>query len=355
MADRIVEGLWDCPYCNSKGIGGLTKHCPCCGHSQDSGTKFYLGEKIEYLEDDLAKQYGQGADWVCAYCGSLNRVHYKYCVNCGAPKDSSEKDYFSKDEKPQETPQETFQETPREAPRHTQPEKTKKRNRMLLPVILLALVVLLVFSFWPRSYTATVDAKAWTRQIQVESLQTVQESDWWVPEGGRVYEERTEFSHYVQVLDHYEQRSREVAQQVYDGEDYHTSYQDNGDGTFNEIITSTPRYRTEYYTEYYEQPIYRDDPVYATKYYYDIDKWFVDRTEVSSGAEEDPYWPEVTLAENERMGWQDELYTMDLTSGKKSYHVVLPLQQWEMFSKGEEVNITLVAGSLTKINDMDIE
>lgn len=81
----------------------------------------------------------------------------------------------------------------------------------------------------------------------------------------------------------------------------------------------------------------------------------MDRTEVSSGAEEDPYWPEVTLAENERLGWQDELYTMDLTSGKKSYHVVLPLQQWEMFSKGEEVNITLVAGSLTKINDMDIE
>ena len=347
MGERIVEGLWDCPYCNSKGIGGLAKHCPCCGHPQDAGTKFYLGEKVEYLEDDLAKQYGQGADWVCAYCGSLNRVHFKYCVNCGAPKDSSEKDYFSKEEKPQEPPQ--------ESPQEIQPAKTKKRKRILLPVILLALVALLLFSFWPRNYSATVDAKAWTRLVQVESLQTVQESDWWVPEGGRVYEERTEFSHYVQVLDHYEQRSREVAQQVYDGEDYHTSYQDNGDGTFTEIITSTPRYRTEYHTEYYEQPIYRDDPVYATKYYYDIDKWIVDRTETSSGAEDAPYWPEITLAENERLGVQEDMYTMDLTSGKKSYHLVLPLQQWEMFSKGEEVTITLAGGSLIKINDMDIE
>lgn len=270
-------------------------------------------------------------------------MHYKYCVNCGAPKDSSQEDYFSKEEKPQETP------------RETQPEKTKKRKPTLLPVILLALVALLLFSFWPRSYSAMVDAKAWTREIQVEAYQTVQEAGWSVPEGGRVYEKQTEFSHYVQVVDHYETRSREVAQQVYDGEDYHTSYQDNGDGTFTEIITSTPRYRTEYYTEYYEQPIYRDDPVYATKYYYDIDKWIVDRTETSSGAEDAPYWPEVTLADNERMGWRGELYTMDLIYGKKSYHLVLPLQQWEMFSKGEEVNITLVGGSLIKINDMDIE
>ena len=23
MAKKIVEGLWDCPYCGQKGIGGL--------------------------------------------------------------------------------------------------------------------------------------------------------------------------------------------------------------------------------------------------------------------------------------------------------------------------------------------
>ena len=54
MAKKIIEGLWDCPYCGQKGIGGLTKSCPNCAHPQDAGTKFYLGEKKEYLEEDKA-------------------------------------------------------------------------------------------------------------------------------------------------------------------------------------------------------------------------------------------------------------------------------------------------------------
>lgn len=99
MGERIVEGLWDCKYCDTKGIGGLTKHCPRCEHPQDDDVKFYLGEKKNYVDEDLAKEYGQGADWICPYCNSLNRVHFKYCSNCGAEKESSEKDYFSNQEK----------------------------------------------------------------------------------------------------------------------------------------------------------------------------------------------------------------------------------------------------------------
>ena len=95
MSKRIVEGLWDCKYCDTKAIGGLTKHCPGCGHPQDEDTKFYMGEKKNYLEEELASQYGQGADWVCEYCGSLNRFHYKYCANCSSPKETAEKDYFT--------------------------------------------------------------------------------------------------------------------------------------------------------------------------------------------------------------------------------------------------------------------
>ena len=49
---KIVVGYWDCPYCKNKGISGLEKRCPACGHSQDAGTKFYMKEEKEYVAQD---------------------------------------------------------------------------------------------------------------------------------------------------------------------------------------------------------------------------------------------------------------------------------------------------------------
>ena len=354
MSKRIVEGLWDCTYCNTKEIGGLTKHCPCCGHPQDAGTKFYMGERKNYLEEDLAKQYGQGADWLCPFCNSMNRIRYKYCANCGAAKDSSEADYFdlhSEDENAQTG-------ATAAAPQPAQPKEKKKRNKKKTWIILsavLLLIVSLLYAFWPRTYEATVASTVWTRQINIEAYRTVQESDWSVPEGGRVYDQRTEFSHYKQVLDHYETRSRQVSEQVYDGEDYHTSYSNNGDGTFTEHTYSSPRYRTEYRTEYYQEPIYRDEPVYATKYYYEIEKWVVDREEKSAGANRAPYWPEYTLAENERTGFQGEVYIMNFETEEEKYSVSLPLGIWKKYHMGDRVTISVIQGEIVRINDDEIE
>lgn len=347
MTKRIVEGLWDCPYCKTKAIGGLTKHCPCCGHPQDAGTKFYMGEKKNYLDEALAAQYGQGADWVCPFCGSLNRVYFKYCSNCAAPKDSSEKDYFSARPAPPDQPH------PPSGQR--QPPKRFKKKRWIVAGLIVALIAALLFAFWPRTYDATVAVSAWAREIDIEAYRTVQESDWSVPDGGRVYDQRTEFSHYVQVLDHYETRTREVSEEVYDGEEYHTSYSDNGDGTFTEETYSTPRYRTEWHTETYQEPVYRDEPVYATKYYYDIDKWVLDRTESSEGADIAPYWPEYTLGENERTGFMGEAYILSVETEDASYRLSLPLERWENFHKGDGVTITVVNGAVTELNGVAVD
>lgn len=340
MSKRIVEGLWDCPYCTAKGIGGLTKHCPACGHPQDEGTKFYLGTERKYLEDELAAQYGQGADWVCPFCGGLNRVHFQYCANCGASRDAAEKDYFTAKVPPS---------APQQPASPLKPARGKKKR--ILPAILLVLAAVLLFTLWPRTYEATITSADWAREIAIEAYCTVQESDWSVPAGGRLYAEKTEFSHYRPVLDHYETRTREVSEQVYDGEDYHTSYTDNGDGTFTESTYSSPRYRTEWHTETYQVPIYRDEPVYATKYYYDIDKWLIDRTETSAGANSAPYWPNFSLAENERTGPRSETYILHIATEKEAYSVPLPLRIWEKYCQGDRVTITVVNGSITKIND----
>lgn len=97
MSGKKVEGYWDCTYCDTKGIGGLTKVCPNCGNPQAKNLKFYLkpGAK-KYLAPEIADNYGKGADWVCAFCGSFNRYNATICENCGAGKADSEEDYFGK-------------------------------------------------------------------------------------------------------------------------------------------------------------------------------------------------------------------------------------------------------------------
>ena len=109
------------------------------------------------------------------------------------------------------------------------------------------------------------------------------------------------------------QRSREVL----DGYDTYTTYNDMGNGYFETEEHSTPRYRTEYYTETEEQPVYVSVPVYETKYYYTAYRWVYDRTETAAGTGE-PAWPLISLADNEREGDRHESYSV-LCADKKGH------------------------------------
>ncbi len=97
MARRRIEGFWTCSYCGAKGIGGLTKTCPNCGNPQAKGLKFEVkGGSKKYLSPEIAENYGKGADWVCAYCGSYNRYNDEVCRNCASEKATAESDYFGR-------------------------------------------------------------------------------------------------------------------------------------------------------------------------------------------------------------------------------------------------------------------
>ena len=61
--------------------------------------------------------------------------------------------------------------------------------------------------------------------------------------------------YYESVLDHYESVEVQRSRQVYDHDEY--TYVDNGDGTYREV--SHPVYRTEYYTETEQRPVYRQE------------------------------------------------------------------------------------------------
>ena len=252
--ETILKGLWDCPYCGQKGISGLTKSCPNCAHPQDAGTKFYLGSVEEKLEEDKAKEYGKGADWTCAFCGSLNRYSNTNCNNCGAQREDSSGDYFENRRK---------EEAAKPQP---QPQPPKKRKTGLLLIGILAILAIIFLVTRPKDKATTVTDKTWQRAVAVEAYTTVREEGWSVPGGGRILSSRQAIRTYEQVLDHYEEQAYEVPYEVLDGYDIETEYEDNGDGTFTEVEHEIPRYRTEYRTEYRTVPVYRQEPVYDTYY-----------------------------------------------------------------------------------------
>ncbi|MBR6486781.1 MAG: hypothetical protein IKT17_08850 [Lachnospiraceae bacterium] len=342
---KIVTGYWDCPYCNNKGISGLEKRCTACGHPQDEGTKFYLKEQKEYVSEDKAGKYGKGADWTCSYCGALNRHDAKVCVGCGADREESSGDYFENVEKQKQKAQ------------AKQPEPTKgKRNYTPFIIGLVILLAIIGFSCRPKNYGASVTDKEWSRAIDIEKYETVSESDWSVPDGGRVTDEKSEIHHYDDVLDHYETVTVEKSRQVQDGYDTHVEYDDNGDGTFTEREVQTPRYKTEYYTEEEEQPVYEKVPRYQTKYYYDIDKWVPDRTLETSGGADTPYWDDTVLSENEREGERRAEYKVTFTTNKdKTFTAAVDEGLWNSLDINDNVDLMVKSGRVTSVNGTEIE
>lgn len=409
MTRKRIEGYWVCSHCG-KTVGGLTKKCPGCGNPQSKGVKFDpKGGPKRYLEPEIAKEYGKGADWVCAYCGSYNRYNKLVCENCGAGKADSEEDYFGNEVKV--TPKEDYNsehymsddkelQSETEEEEKAEDAETPKAEESLSPwkedessdnfyqyydymkqnnsynnhdenksfstkmqnflkninfkavfaflggtASIIAIVMLLVWIFTPRTYDAQVADKTWNRNVTIQELRTFDESDWDVPVGARVYDERQEIRDYDKVIDHYDIVEHEVPREVFDHYDY--EYYDNGDGTFDEERIEVNK--TVYDIEYEKVPVYDYIPIYDTKYYYEIDRWVYDRTEKSSGKMDVPYWPEFTLGTKERESGRSETYTIYFETEKKTYSKTVSYEEWKKFNLGEKYHITIVAGIVTEI------
>ena len=191
---------------------------------------------------------------------------------------------------------------------------------------------------FPYKEVATVDGFSWERSISIEQERTVRESDWSVPVGGRCYDTKQEIRSYRDVLDHYETVMETKTKQILDHYETTYTYSDNGNGTFTEHAHQTPVYRTEVYTEPKQEPVYRKEPVYGTKYYYEIDRWFFEYASESSGDDKNPYWNEnYTLKNRERDINRSEKYTIRFDNGDAedcSY------EKWQNVELGNEVVIT---------------
>ena len=361
---KLVMGYWDCPYCDYKGIGGDQAKCPQCGRPRGD-VKFYMkgyteGETreenerqdIEYVDAETAKYVNRNPDWYCSFCNTLNSDNAEKCVNCGATRADSETNYFDQLKKRQE------KERP---PQQAQPE-TRASGGSKRPLIILAVIALAIFGLFrylgsnKTQGDLTVSALEWARNINIEQNLQFSESDWQLPQGAEQTDARQEIHHYDSVLDHYEQVPVQRSRQVLDHYETYYTYQDMGNGYYEEVENQRPVYTTEYYTEMISQPIYRQVARYQTKYYYNIWRWTPARDVSASGTDQNAYWPEVTLKENEREGKKTEAYAFTVKNEKNNTTASYTLAEadWRNLKLGDKLYITARrTGADAYISDKD--
>ena len=364
MSGRLVEGVWDCVYCDTKKIRGSIQKCPNCGRQRDKNITFYLDDPTNYVDDDVAKTMNRNPDWLCSFCDGLNSDNNSICYNCGASREDSEDNYFTKKEKIEtrrmekqksiqenyvpETEKETFDNLKDKLsniniPQHKKKWYKSKKFLISISSVLLAtiLTVVSLMIFLPKTKDVTVSSLSWERIVDIQEYKTVEENDWFVPEGGRLRDTKQEIHHYNQVFDHNETKTRTVTEQVLDHyETVVTGHRDLGNGMFEEITTQQPVYRTETRTETYEEPVYRNEPVYATKYYYEIERWVHKDYKTTSGKDKNPYWYTYDKPENEKIVQFDETYKICVVfdDGKKKC-LKVNFNDWKKISIDQKIKI----------------
>ena len=346
MAERIVMGYWDCPFCDRKKIEGTKRACPECGNPRGSETKFYMDtDNVIALSEEEAKNKGKGADWLCPYCDKLNPIDVEFCIGCGAPKEESKKDYHSMQSNNSTNSNASSGIVSnssnsgtgyRSNMNRTNRTTANKRKRFGIIAAILMVLVVMVGIFKPKVKDFNCTDVSWESTINIEAYETVNESDWSVPSGGRLQYKKEEVKSYVSVIDHYETVTK--TRTVQSGSHTEYDYVDNGDGTFKEVPRTVPDYKEETYTE--EEPVYRQDPIFATKYYYEIEKWVQKRKVEKSGNDHTITWGDTNLASNEREGSRSTIcYVYGWFKKGKEKKIKVSEEMWNKMDKGRRFRV----------------
>ena len=370
-----VWSYWHCDVCGNI-IRGDSRTCPGCecpipnnvrylmpdnpavlkaqaehriliGNSDTHTSAIYTDEngiKSDIIADDLESD---DPNWKCDYCGYQNYYTDLTCQGCGAPRAESKADYFGNDFNNNNTVSDNHSElaqpnTVADTASKTSRFKTFDKQKLLRIGIIGIIFVCLLWIFIPITRTATITGFEWERIIDVETFTECHESGWSVPNEAHVTKQKSEIHHYDKVLDHYETKTKRVAHREQDG--YTTTYKDLGNGQSK--VVKTPKYKTVYKTETYKEPVYRQEPVYRTKYYYDIGRWKETSTLCTAGIDQQPYWHDTDLPsyvddpkyDDQKLGDRHEEYSVRIKDDKgKNQLVNYSFDDWEKLEVGAEI------------------
>lgn len=322
-----VWGYWKCPYCGET-VRADHKDCTKCGTSIPNDVKFFMdtSKPIEYVDKE---DENDEANWLCSYCRCQNPAKNTVCENCGAKRETAKGTYEVPKPKPQ---------------KRTSISMPKKNHAVwFLLAALLLIGIACVWYFAPVTREGEVVGFEWERSIAVEQYQKCRESDWTVPGGGSVVSSNREIRSYRKVLDHYEYKTKRVSKRVQDG--YSVEYKDLGNGQFKEV--RKPKYKTVYENQKVREPVYRQEPIYDTKYYYDIDRWKVVSNLRTRGEDQSPQWAETDLAKSvqspkygdKRQGARTETYWVVIKSESGSENKIeYQYDKWKDLKAGDKIS-----------------
>ncbi len=314
----VYEMWWDCEYCDTKALLGRTnRFCPNCGAQQNAAKRYFPPAG----QETAANHDYDGADRLCGACNTPNGAKANNCRNCGSPMDGSAEAARVHDKAPPPPP--------------AKPAPKKKSNGKTFAIIAGVIGVLLAFcciaSFWTKDEQLTVTSHSWERTIEIEKFGAVNDSAWCdrMPSGAYSISRK---------------RERSGTNKIPDGETCTTRNVDRGDGTFERRQDCRPKYREE--------------PEYADKCYFTIDRWAHARTEKAASTGLEAQWPQVQLKATgntvgaEREGKRNEKYMLKLRGDDgKDHECTLPEAQWSRVADGLKKKIPV--GVITGLPECD--
>lgn len=299
MGELVYEMLWDCRFCSTRKLLGLThRHCPNCGAAQDPNARYFPAdsEKVAVQQHEYV-----GADIACRYCNTASSKRAHNCGQCGAP--LAEGSAVASQAVPAAL-QPLVGTTAPEPP-------ARPAWKLWVPALALVLVSALAVSMlWKKDRSFVVASRSWERTVSVERLGPVPQSAWC----SELPAAATEVTR---------RREQHGTRQIPDGETCHAQKKDRGDGTFVEEQVCSPRFK--------------DEPVYDDKCSFVLLKWTPQRSERAAGdASESPRWPEPKLARGgcsepgcEREGERNARYKVQLKDDAgESYDCDFTQEKW---------------------------
>ena len=297
----FIPLIWKCPYCETLNPGPI-KTCTSCGAPQPEEVEFVRvdEEQFNFIKDEaLIRMAKAGPDIHCPYCGTRNPSTAEMCSNCGGD--------LSHGGQARETggrirtigeldPQERQESSAPRLPATSKPKKKRSRLFTIFAVlgglaVIAACIVGLMLLLKTDDVTATVTGTNWTRSIAIEAYVLVTDSDWWdeIPEDAEVQSCTQEYRY---TSEEPQPNATEVC-----GEEY---VEDTGTG-IGEVVQDCVY---EVYDDFCEFTTYA---------------WQVVDTARESGNNLQPRWPEPSLASDQRLGTQEEQYTISFTDDGETY------------------------------------
>lgn len=309
MSEKTYEMMWDCEYCSTPKLLGVThRHCPECGAPQNPEKRYFPPEDQKVAVQD---HKFVGADLNCPACGHAQSAAAKCCANCGSPLGDGKAVARQAD-------QVFGADGQRVPPPGQQPEKKGGGGKIfaIIGVLILGVVgFFVVRAFWTKAAGVEVSGHRWERQIEIERYDEFEESGACkdVPSGADIVKR----SKPEKVC-----KTRKI---------------DQGDGTFKE---------KEECSKPVEQCTYK------------VLKWGVARTEKEKGdIDDEPTWPKVKLKQTgkckgcEREGDKRELYIVEFvnTDNKDELSCTFSKEkEWKSYEVGDRyaAEVRVMGGGL---------